>query len=409
MLLAVLAASGAVALGVVSHFTEQISQAHRDLQDGQAAMDKGEWEAADNTLRRGLSAARSIPFQRDLAADLERRLHRVGQARNTESRVAVARDLHRLSDRIRFFYGEDSFARGVPSTLEARSRLLWENRRQLVENLRDPGSAALEPVVRDDLLDLAIFWANLQVQLSPSTEIKEARHKALTVLAEADALLGPSCVLDEEAGAHETHKCPGDHRGGMRGPFARTGSATAWEHYALARSHLRRGDLDRAAEEAAWAVRLEPQGLWPNFYQGVCMYQLGRYEDAVAAFSVCIGAAPAAAVCFYNRALALERLGRVEQAHNDYDQALRLDPTLAAAALNRGMLHYRDKHYDAALKDLQRARELGADPLTVSLGQALANLGRGERAAALDNLRKVLSHDPHQAKARKLYDSLSGH
>ena len=110
-------------------------------------------------------------------------------------------------------------------------------------------------------------------------------------------------------------------------PVARS----AWEHYALGRSLLRSGELEGAAEELGRAVRLQPQGLWPNFYQALCAYRQGRYEDAVMASSVCIGAAPDAAGCFYNRALALEALGRGAQALQDYDQALRLDPTLAAA------------------------------------------------------------------------------
>ena len=80
------------------------------------------------------------------------------------------------------------------------------------------------------------------------------------------------------------------------------------------------GKPDRALEQINQAVRLEPQGLWPNFYQGVCAYRLGRYADAVAAYSVCIGAAPEAVGClFYNRALAFDALGRTEQALDDYE------------------------------------------------------------------------------------------
>jgi len=83
---------------------------------------------------------------------------------------------------------------------------------------------------------------------------------------------------------------------------------------------------------------MQPQGLWPNFYQGLCAYRQGRYADAVTAYSVCIGATPQAAGYFYNRALAFVALGRNEDALRDYDQALRLDPTLALAALNRELL-----------------------------------------------------------------------
>jgi hypothetical protein len=72
------------------------------------------------------------------------------------------------------------------------------------------------------------------------------------------------------------------------------------------------------------------------------------------------------------------------------------------------MLHYRAQRYAAALADLLRARELGADPAVVSLDLALVHLARGEQAAALDNLSRSLSHNPHQPDARQLHDSLRG-
>ena len=83
-------------------------------------------------------------------------------------------------------------------------------------------------------------------------------------------------------------------------------------------------------------MRLQPQGLWPNFYQGLCASRQGRHADAVTAFSVCIGAAPQAAGCFYNRAVAYTALGRREQARLDYQQAARLDPSRAVFAPGRG-------------------------------------------------------------------------
>jgi tetratricopeptide (TPR) repeat protein len=152
--------------------------------------------------------------------------------------------------------------------------------------------------------------------------------------------------------------------------------------------------LQRAAEELEQAVRLEPQGLWPNFYQGLCAYRLGRHTDAVASYSVCIGAAPQAASCFHNRALAFDALGRPEQALRDYDQALRLDPALADAALNRGALHYRAKRYDAAIADLRRAQELGSDPVVVAFDLLLVNLARGECSTTLNELRRALGSPP---------------
>jgi tetratricopeptide (TPR) repeat protein len=98
---------------------------------------------------------------------------------------------------------------------------------------------------------------------------------------------------------------------------------------------LRAGDLERAAAETDEAVRLEPQSLWPNYCQGVCAYRRGQFADAAAAFGVSIGAAPDAAGCYVNRALAFAALGRTETALRDYDRALRLDGSLATPNLDK--------------------------------------------------------------------------
>jgi tetratricopeptide (TPR) repeat protein len=107
---------------------------------------------------------------------------------------------------------------------------------------------------------------------------------------------------------------------------------TAWEHYAVGRCLLLRPDGRQAgAHHLDEAVRLEPGGLWPNFYRGRCAYLDRRYEDAVRAFSVCVGAAPRQAAPFVNRGWAYARLGQKAAARADCDQALRLARDNAAA------------------------------------------------------------------------------
>jgi serine/threonine protein kinase/tetratricopeptide (TPR) repeat protein len=369
MMVAVLTAAGAVALAAASHVSQRIEQARLDSQ-----------------------------------------LRLAEQAQAGAHRAAVAAELHRLTDRIRFFYGADRVPPGVLRGLEASCRGLWEHRDRIVERLHSDGAGAFETSVQDDLLDLAILWADLQVRLAPPREKDEARRKALAVLAEARALFGPNPVLDEESKIHSGSGAfvSSSEEGRERPTQARTEMKprSPWEHYALGRSLLRSGHLERAAQELEWAVRSQPQALWPNFYRGLCAYRLRRYADAVAAFSICIGVAPEPAGCFYNRGLAFEALGCTEQALHDYDQALELDRTLAVAAQNRGMLHYRAKRYADAIIDLRRAEELGADPAVIAFDLALVNLARGEHATALKDLSRALSHNPAHAEARKLQDSL---
>lgn len=382
MMLAVLTAAAAVFVGATAYFTQRTEQAERALRAGQVQMNRSEFEGAVRTLQQGLSAARELPFRHGLEAELNHQLHLAEKARAKAERAAAARELHRLADRVRFLYGDLDFTSKGLRSLAPSCRALWEGRQRIVQRLSNNGTSALEPVLRDDLFDLAIFYADLQVRLALPAGKVEAREQAVEVLNQAETLLGPSPVLDEERRFY----------GGSvpaRKPQARP--LTAWEHYALGRSLLRTGKLEQAAGELEQAVRLEPQGLWPNFYQGLCAYRLGRFTDAVAAQSVCIGAAPEAAPSFYNRAVAFDALGYPERALCDYDQAVRLDPTFSEAILNRGMLNYRVKRYGSALADLQRAGELGADPTIVFFDLFLVKLACREYRSAFDCLRRALA------------------
>jgi serine/threonine protein kinase/Flp pilus assembly protein TadD len=395
ILLACLTTAGAAGVGLVSHLSGRVGQARLCLADARAQMNRGEWEGAVRTLQRGLAEARSAPWQGDLADELDRALGVAEQGRAAADRSAAVGELQQLADRVRFLYGADHLPFQDLQALKERCAALWEQRQRVAERVSAGGPP--EPVVRENLLDLALFWADLQVRLARPAEKDEARRQALAVLDQAEALLGPNPVLGAERTAYGAARQPP----GLKVPAVHT----AWEHCALGRVLLRAGALERADDELRRAVRLEPQGLWPNFYAGVCAYRLGRYEDAVTAFSVCIGAAPAAA-CFYNRGLAWVALGRDKQALDDLDQALRLEPALAVAALDRGMLHYRAGRHGAAVADLERARQGGADAALVAYDLALVHLARGERGAALADLRQALRLNPAQPEARKLYRSL---
>ena len=152
---------------------------------------------------------------------------------------------------------------------------------------------------------------------------------------------------------------------------------TAWEHCDLGRAYLRDGEHARAALQFQQAVDLRPQDFWPNFYQGLCAYKLGRFEDALNAFRVCISLADNPAECYFNRALAYEALGRTDEALRDYTRALQCDDRLTGAALNRGILHYAAGRYADAAADLGRAlatasatRGPRGDPLQPRLGRS---------------------------------------
>jgi serine/threonine protein kinase len=283
MALAVLAAAVAVAAAGAGHFLQRIEQARASLDDGRAQAERGEWEGAVRTLRRGRSAARDVPFQGNLADDLGRRLALAERARSAADRSAAARELHRLADRVRLLCGTDDLPHDRLAGLEASCLALWANRDRLAALLAPAGEAATATTVREDLRDVAMFLADLRVRLAPPGGEAEARRAALAVLEEAEASFGPSRALDEE---RRLHGAPG--RAG-RAWQPRPGGA--WEECALARSLLRSGQPAEAAARAERAARLQPGGLWPNYYRGLCAFRSGRFRVAARAYAACVGAA----------------------------------------------------------------------------------------------------------------------
>ena len=176
---------------------------------------------------------------------------------------------------------------------------------------------------------------------------------------------------------------------------------SAWEHCDLGRSYLRSGDLAGAADEFQAALDLRPQDFWPNFYQGLCAYQLGRFDDAIDAFRVCIALAPETAECYYNRALAHEALGHKALALRDYTHALQRDRTLSEAALNRGiLLSAEGRHTEAAADfDLALATANGRETRgMIHYNRARGDLARGDRPAALAHLEAAVDYGHKDAQ-----------
>lgn len=373
MALAFLAAISVAASLSARIYINRVEQAQAYLKEGEQFLAKSEWDNAVGMFQKGLVSARTLPFQYMLDKELNRQLQQANQGLVGARRAQVVRDLHELMEQVRFFNGLSGQPPANVQKLKQMSRVLWEKRFFLLTRLEEKSEGPLDQSIQDDLLDLAILWAILEHP--PASKNQDEEHLALVILKEAVELFGPIPVLLEERELHA--KAPHSKK---ENSFAiqksipiksQSSYDTAWNHCALSRTFLRAGNLERANVEAERAVHLEPYGLWPNFYQGLCAFRLQKYLEAAAAFSVCIGAAPKAAPFYYNRALVFDALGRSEAALAGYGQALHLDPKLAVAAMRRGLIHYRNKHLRAALSDLQLAKDLGADSDAIDFNLAL--------------------------------------
>jgi eukaryotic-like serine/threonine-protein kinase len=195
MLLAVFIAAATVVFGAGRIYSQRVDQARLTLKVGDKQMAKGEWDTAIGTLQCGLSMARGLPFQDALADELNQRLHLADQGRIAGNRANAFNYLHDLADQARFLYGSNYHCRERIQRLASSCRAFWGKRRDVVARLTDNGNAPLEPPVRDDLVDLAIFWSDMQEHVLFPTDKEKAHQNALQVLSEAEAFFGPSPAL----------------------------------------------------------------------------------------------------------------------------------------------------------------------------------------------------------------------
>src|SRR5262249_585303 len=92
--------------------------------------------------------------------------------------------------------------------------------------------------------------------------------------------------------------------------------------------------------------------------RGTILDQLGRHDEALAAFDRCLAITPNAPDTLNNRGNLLAKLERNDEALASYDKCITLAPTFTQAWLNVGMLLIKLRRYEEAAKVLGRALEL---------------------------------------------------
>jgi eukaryotic-like serine/threonine-protein kinase len=317
---------GCAAAGLIAWFAAErrLSDATSDLEQGRLHLAAGDHRQAAHSLDHGLILLGSgTRFDRLLPRAQELR-DRLIAAKDRNRRAELADQLHSLADRVRLLYAAGPMPTGAARKLEERLAEMWRARKQIDRRLADEGTQAR---LRADLLDLAILWADLRVELADEAARPAAHREALRTLAEAEADWGPSPVLSQERRFHSEAI---GRREDPSQPDAGMAPRTAWECYALGRALLRQGALESAAAALDRAVAMQPQSLWAQFYRGRCALLRNRHAEALDAFGACVALGPQA-VCYYNRSLAYAGLGASVRAWLDFKRARQLDPDLVAA------------------------------------------------------------------------------
>ena len=269
----------------------------------------------------------------------------------------------RLSISCGFIVGVEAPTAGDPRVARLlKVREAWDKHKNLAERGSLGFDPALQAQVVEDLRDLVILGAHLNISLATTDATKNAaRLEAAALQHEAEQLLGVA---------------PAN---------------TAARNYAAGVMKLRSDDLASALAAFDSALELQPNHFWSNFQHGVTSYRLGKFQDALADFRACIALAPKSADCFHNRALLLSSLHEYDRALRDYEHAIELRPDFFDAALNAGQLHFQLGQFERAKALLKRALEIFPDSEQAQYNLALVYLKEGDRPNALACLEKARS------------------
>lgn len=385
-------------LATAATLQQRWREAELGLEEAQAELEAGRFPWATSSLERSMSLAARLPWRSKLLRDLE-------AAEAVAKQGVLVQQLHSLAEQFRAMYGAEAVSRQQTRQLRDDAQRIWQQRRWLLKPVtKHHYWSAAE--VKQDLIDLAIFLADVRLQTATAEERSQAVRDGLNLLADAEYLIGKRLVLSREQ--ERFARLIGDEQTAATAAkkAAALQPASAWEHYALGRTAFTAGDLDLADEHFRAAVDMSPEELWPQFYHGRAAYELQHYEEAKTAFSVCVALAPRA-VSYHYRGLACLHLGQLRRAEADFDRAIQMDAGLTAAFVDRAMLALREQRYDAALADLSRAATEHADAARIAFGKAQVYAATDQPDMALAELKKLFSLDPEHPAGRALAHTLA--
>jgi serine/threonine protein kinase len=396
----VAAALAAIIIGSVGvlNYGQQIQLANTTLAQSQQELGHRDFTSARAHAQLAWDALTWIPWRTDLKNRAKQQLVAVQRAK------AVG-ELHELVEQLRFYDYQPLDDRKL-AELAPGCRDLWQLRSALVAGNELTGNKGnADPSVeqlRQDLLDLAILSARLDVHLASTEKLDQARRNAIERLDEARQTCGDSPVLEI---ARRDYDFTGRTNGEVSIDALPT-AETAWEDYVIGRWLMHHHALADARSHFEAALDRAPGDFWAYFQLARADFELGHFDDALTSAKICLALAPRAE-SYYNRAVCYQALGHTEEALSDFGKALDRDPTLAPAWLARGTLRARMERYSEAIADLDVALAKGSPRSEVYYQMALMNLAQHNSAAAGDWLRKSLLEDPSNPSAIALQSSIS--
>ena len=134
-----------------------------------------------------------------------------------------------------------------------------------------------------------------------------------------------------------------------------------------------------------------------NVYQGLKYYDLGRWQEAIVAFSDAIAINPNFAVAHFGLGVTYSRLENWEEALTYFKKTIELSPTFAQGYLGLGITYNILGFNDKAMMALKKAVLINPQFAQARHALALCYLRNGDRASALEEYKILRGLDPDLA------------
>jgi len=145
--------------------------------------------------------------------------------------------------------------------------------------------------------------------------------------------------------------------------------------------YFHNGDYDRAIDDYAVLIRLDPESATAYEYRGFVYAMKGQHDRAIGDFSEAIQRDPKIARLYNARARSYLLSGKPAEGLLDVDKALALDPNNAAFHVTRGFIYRGLGHAAESAADLRKA--LALDPANHGIRQEL-RLAEASQKTALE-------------------------
>jgi tetratricopeptide (TPR) repeat protein len=168
---------------------------------------------------------------------------------------------------------------------------------------------------------------------------------------------------------------------------------SAYGHEILAYYYRDRGEIDQEAEEWKKALSVIYNERYLVNLGGSYM-ELGKYQEAIAAFKRAVDLNPNSADGYYNLGLGFARIGSYQEAEKHYRMAIDKDPYLLDAYTNLGGLFIGTGDHQKAVEILNSAIQKDPDyfPAYYNVAVAYSRMGRTQDGIQL--LRAYLKRNP---------------